>query len=274
MLIKTLVENNAISPEFNTEHGLSLYIETGGTKLLFDMGASGLFLENARKLGVDIAEVDFALVSHGHYDHGGGLKLFLEENMKAKVFLRQQAFFKRYSKRENDELHEIGLDRELASSERVVFTPDQINIAEGIELFSNVTGRELFSSSNGTLMSEKDGQIIEDPFGHEQNLIITEAGKTALFAGCAHNGIVNILKEFMRLKGALPDTVFGGFHLYNPYTKQSEAPELVEKIGILLKNGRTKYYTGHCTGLESYGHLKRILGDQLEYLATGSVIYL
>ncbi|MEL7608276.1 MAG: MBL fold metallo-hydrolase [Bacillota bacterium] len=273
MLIKTLVENNAISPEFHTEHGLSLYVETGKTKFLFDMGASGLFLENARKLGVDIASVDFAVVSHGHYDHGGGLKLFLQENSKAKVFLRQTAFLRRYSKREN-EWREIGLDRELEGSERLVLTPDRFEIAEGIELFSNVTGRELFSVCSSALMVEKDGAVIQDPFEHEQNLIVAEAGKTALFAGCGHNGIVNILKEFMRLKGTPPDTVFGGFHLFNPSTKTSESVELVEKIGGFLKNGHTKYYTGHCTGMESYGHLKEILGERLEYLATGSVIHL
>ena len=200
--------------------------------------------------------------------------MFLQENAKAKVFVRRQAFIKHYSKRDKDELHEIGLDPELAKNERVILTPERFHIAEGIELFSNVTGRELFSLSNETLMAEENGKIIEDPFGHEQNLIITEMGKTALFAGCAHNGIVNILKEFIRIKGKLPDTVFGGFHLFNPSTGKSEAPELVNNIGNVLMNGNMVYYTGHCTGMESYGRLKELLGERIVYLATGSVIHL
>jgi 7,8-dihydropterin-6-yl-methyl-4-(beta-D-ribofuranosyl)aminobenzene 5'-phosphate synthase len=71
MLIKTLVENTAISKDFGSEHGLSLYIETKKHKILFDVGASGLFLQNAKRLGVNIVDVDFLVISHGHCDHGG-----------------------------------------------------------------------------------------------------------------------------------------------------------------------------------------------------------
>jgi mRNA degradation ribonuclease J1/J2 len=72
MIIKTLVENTALSKNFGSEHGLSLYIEANSHKILFDVGASELFLENAKKLNVDISEVDYLIISHGHYDHGGG----------------------------------------------------------------------------------------------------------------------------------------------------------------------------------------------------------
>ena len=77
MVIKVLSENTAAAPEFKAEHGLSLFIETGDHKILFDTGAGGVFLENAKKLGVDIAQADFAVISHGHYDHGGGVRQFL-----------------------------------------------------------------------------------------------------------------------------------------------------------------------------------------------------
>jgi 7,8-dihydropterin-6-yl-methyl-4-(beta-D-ribofuranosyl)aminobenzene 5'-phosphate synthase len=90
MLIKTLVENTSISKDFGSEHGLSLYVETKKHKILFDVGASDLFLQNAKKLNVNIADVDFLVISHGHYDHGGGLKTFLKENTKAEVFLHHK----------------------------------------------------------------------------------------------------------------------------------------------------------------------------------------
>ena len=72
MIIKVLSENTAASDEFGCEHGLSLYVETGKHRLLFDTGASDLFAKNAARLGVELSAVDTAVLSHGHYDHGGG----------------------------------------------------------------------------------------------------------------------------------------------------------------------------------------------------------
>jgi len=271
MIIKALVEDTAVSDEFQTEHGLSLYIETGNYKLLFDVGASGLFLENAKKLNVDIADVDMAVISHGHYDHGGGLRLFLRENAKAQVFLRQRAFEKHYSLHPDGRMKHIGLDEELKREKRLVYTGDRFFIGKGIELFSNVQGKELYPSSNRVLYMEKDGETVEDPFEHEQNLVITEEGKKVLFAGCAHNGIVNIIRHFIGLKKRPPDYVFGGFHLCNPSAKQSESPALVTRIGEYLKNTQSQYFTGHCTSMDSYSLLKGVLGERLQPLATGCI---
>lgn len=272
MIIKALVENTAVSEDFQSEHGLSLYIETGKYKLLFDTGASSLFLENAKKLNVDIADVDFAVISHGHYDHGGGLELFLQENKKAEIFLHRKAFEKHYALRPDGGLDFIGLDERLQHNKRLVLTSDRLSIAEGIEVFSNVKGREMYSSANRVLLAEKDGETVEDSFEHEQNLIIREGGKMVLFAGCAHNGIVNIVHRFIGMKRRPADYVFGGFHLYNPSLKQSEPPALVIQIGDFMKATRSHYFTGHCTGMESYKLLKEVLGDRLEYLPAGSAI--
>ena len=89
MRIAALMENTAVSEEFVCSHGLSLYIETRGHRILFDMGQDGRFLENAKKLGIDIAGVDLAILSHGHYDHGGGLRAFLETNSQALIHIQK-----------------------------------------------------------------------------------------------------------------------------------------------------------------------------------------
>ena len=98
MKIITLVENRTTSKEYKCKHGLSLYIETSNQKILFDMGPNNYYLQNAKKLDVKIEDVDLAVISHGHFDHGGGLGSFLKVNDKAKVYLSKKAFCKHYKK--------------------------------------------------------------------------------------------------------------------------------------------------------------------------------
>ena len=87
MKIQALVENTSQTPGTKEQDGLSIYIETDKHKILFDMGADSLFLENAENLSIDIREIDIAVISHGHYDHGGGLEAFLSASEKAKIYI-------------------------------------------------------------------------------------------------------------------------------------------------------------------------------------------
>ena len=91
MKITVLTENTSACG-LTFEHGLSLYIETNGHRLLFDTGQTALFSENAERLGVDLAAVDICVLSHGHYDHGGGLKRFIGLNDHAPIYLSHHAF--------------------------------------------------------------------------------------------------------------------------------------------------------------------------------------
>ena len=275
MIIKTLVENTALSKNFGSEHGLSLYIEANSRKILFDVGASELFLENAKKLNVDISDVDYLIISHGHYDHGGGLGAFLRKNTKAEVYLHRLAFGKFYALRSNDELEYIGLDEALKKNSQIVLTSDRFFIGMGVHVFSNITRKEPLPKANNSLFMEYNGQIVQDTFAHEQNLIIEEDGKTLLVTGCAHNGIVNILEHFHDLKGRMPDYVIGGFHLSSRSSgSSSEEPEMMDKISKYLLDTNAKFYTCHCTGIEPYKRLKVIMGDSIDYLSAGSEIHI
>ena len=271
MLIKTLVENTSISKDFGSEHGLSLYIETKKHKLLFDVGASDLFLQNAKKLDVNVDDVDFLVISHGHYDHGGGLKTFLKENTKAEVFLHHLAFGKYYAIRPNEKLDFIGLDEDLKQNKQIVLTSDRFFIRNGIQLFSNIVQKEARPKSNNGLLTEYKGQKVDDTFAHEQNLVIEEDGKTLLVTGCAHNGIVNILEHFHPVKGRMPNYVIGGFHL-SSRSGGNEESDMIDGIGKYLMSTKAKYYTCHCTGIEAYERLKSAMGDRIDYLSAGSEI--
>lgn len=256
MKITSLLENTAGSPVVESEHGLSLYIETENIKILFDMGQTALFASNAEALGIDLGDVDIAVLSHGHYDHGGGLEKFLEINSKASVFINRDAFLPHYNGTEKY----IGLDISLSCSERIIFVGDECNIGEGLTLLS-CNSKERKHTLGGAELTEKVGEeFIPDDFRHEQYLLITENGKRILISGCSHKGILNIVEWFT------PDILVGGFHF-------SKLPldSTLASAAKMLDAYPTEYYTCHCTGTEQYGFMKKYM-KRLNYLSCGESI--
>lgn len=274
MILTTLVENKSAYDTLGAEHGLSLFLQTQTDRILFDMGKSELFLRNAESLGLALDRVEIAIVSHGHYDHGGGLFAFLNCNKKAPVYIREQAFESHYSERVNDELADIGLDKSLLDSGRFVFTKEIEEIGTGLTLFSHVTGRDLFSQCNATLLMRKGASVICDDFLHEQNLILEEGKNAVLIAGCAHCGIVNILRRAESILCRMPDIVVGGFHLQSASAKKTEPEARVRAIGEVLLASGAVFYTGHCTGDEPFEILHEMLGDRIRPLHTGTKIHI
>ena len=113
--------------------------------------------------------------------------------------------------------------------------------------------------------------MIDDTFAHEQNLIIEKDGKTLLVTGCAHNGIINILEHFQKIKGRMPDYVIGGFHL-SSRSGGNEDSDMIDRIGKYLMATKAKFYTCHCTGIEAYERLRSVMSNSIDYLSAGSEI--
>lgn len=269
MVLTVLSENRSNSPFLGAEHGLSLYLEAGGRRLLFDMGASGLFWENARKLGIDLSSVEMAFLSHGHDDHSGGLHIFLQGNAHAPVYLREGCFAPLFS-RSGDGCRPIGPDPALASSPRLVFTGMQERPAEGLFLFSDLRHRAHWPSTNRNLLLEEGGSLGPDPFLHEQYLLVQEGGSTLLLSGCAHRGIENIVARCAEHLGRAPDAVVSGFHLTSPRSGQAAGEAEVQAVGrALAAFPRTRYYTCHCTGERPFAQLQGALGGRLFPLHAG-----
>jgi 7,8-dihydropterin-6-yl-methyl-4-(beta-D-ribofuranosyl)aminobenzene 5'-phosphate synthase len=254
MHVVTLMENTVCRDDLACEHGLSLYIEACGKKILFDAGQTGAFADNARKLGVDLAQVDFAVLSHGHYDHGGGLRRFLEINQTAPVYLRREAFGDHY----NGTAKYIGLDKALLESGRLVFVPDMLEISPGITLYGGPMELRREIRAFG-LTRRENGEFLPEDFRHEQYLLIEEKGKTVCFSGCSHRGVVNIADRFR------PDVLIGGFH----FQKLTEEGQLLQAAEELLDFGGV-YYTGHCTGEAQFAFLKRRMGSRLREIPAGT----
>ena len=275
MKVTLLLENTSCRPEIKCEHGLSMYIETAAHRVLFDMGPNAMFLENAEALGVDISAVDVAVLSHAHDDHSGGLELFCKRNAAAPVYLQREVWGDYYVVTP-EKCRYLGLDHALHRYDsRFRLAEGHTVIDEELQLFSGGMGRDLWSHANDTLRVKVGEEFPKDRFRHEQNLLVTENGKTALFAGCAHNGIVNILRRAEELLGRAPDAVFAGFHLYNPSLRRPEPRTLVDAVAReLAARAHTRYFTGHCTGAEAFDELKETLGDRLTYMSGGSVFEL
>ena len=271
--IIVLLENTTGSPNLKCKHGLSLYVETESYKILFDMGPNDLFLKNAEKLGVDISSVDIAVISHGHVDHCGGLKYFLEKNKKAKIYLRSQAVEKHYVKVLGIPFY-AGIDRKLTSCERFVFTDDIYKINDEITLFSKVIGHFPLPKSDGNLFVKTGKKMLPDDFSHEQNLIITSGDKRVLICGCAHAGIVNIVGGAKAIIGEEPDAVIGGLHLYEPSRRRYESDEYIDSVAGSLAAGKSSYFTCHCTGEKACEKMKARLVSRLTYLRTGAELRL
>lgn len=253
MKITALTENTS-KRGLPVEHGLSLYIELADKKLLFDTGQSDLFSENAVKLGKDLGEVDVAVLSHGHYDHGGGLKKFLEINKKAPVYMSRYAFEPHY----NGEKY-IGLDTGL-NRDRFIFTDGVSKIADGLTLCScNEKEKKLELGTFGLNML-KNGELVPEDFRHEHYLLIEEKGKRTLISGCSHKGIINIENWFK------PDALVGGFHF-----SKIEPGERIKTYAEILDSYNTDYYTCHCTGAEQFKFMKKYMKN-LNYISAGETI--
>lgn len=268
MRFTTLFENTACSEDLAYGHGLSLYIETANHKLLFDMGPDDGFLRNAEKLGVDLEAVDVAILSHGHYDHGGGLEFFSRLNPRAKIYIHRAAFGDFYAERPGGDLEYIGLDQSL-DLYRFTLTADRQVIDQELTLFGGVPDPTGALAASATLRQRTWDGTVQDVFAHEQNLLILEGDKAVLVAGCAHRGIVNIIRKAEDLLGRKLTAVVSGFHLFQLKEGDPKADELIRQTAEALTQNDTVYYTGHCTGDYAYEKLKEVLGDRLQRISGG-----
>ena len=273
MKVTVLMENSTPNNRLCAKHGLSLFLETTSHKVLFDMGPDSSFLANAKALDIDVALADVAMLSHGHFDHGGGLGAYLdltaEVEHPAPVYVHPRAFLKHFANGPTG-FRDIGVDPSLAANPRIVPTGDSLRIDDELRLFADVTPKLFFPKSNAVLMEEIPEGILPDEFAHEQSLLVTENGKTTLVSGCSHCGIVNVINKAEQLTGGPLHAVIAGFHLMDPASGRLEDPSVTTEVARFLASRPTRYYTFHCTGLDAYGVLRDVLGDRINYLYAGS----
>ena len=259
MKCTVLVDNRTNNPALETEHGLSVLLETERHRILLDTGASDLLVRNAQKMGIDLGMVDYVFISHGHKDHAGGLKHFMAINDKAKVIVSPDAMSgKFYSKRGH--LPSITSDWPSIPEERLIKVDKTCEITDGITVMAHFPHVYPKPIGNQNLFIETgEGSFVPDDFRHELALY-TEG---FLFTGCAHSGLENIL-------AACPwpvQTVVGGFHLLDGYESEEELTDL--SLHLKIKYPDTHFYTSHCTGNEAFLVMKKQLGDSFQAFSCG-----
>lgn len=279
MRVTVLMENSTPSSRLVAGHGLSLWIELDGgrgdgRRVLFDMGPDKAFLANARTLGVDVTSADLAVLSHGHYDHGGGMAAFLgacaDVDREVPVYAREHAF-EAHASGTGERHHAIGIDPALASDPRVRVLRETREVAPGLTLFSADRRVHPVARSNARLlMMGANETLVPDDFAHEQSLLVEEAGRRVLFSGCSHGGILNIMDAAEELAGGPLDAVVAGFHLMDPSGGTVEDAELTRSLAAELAARSTRYYTFHCTGTDAFALLRDELGERVSYLHVGS----
>ena len=233
--------------------------------------SSAQFLENAKMLGIDLAAVDTVFLSHGHYDHAGGILPFAGVNKTAKIYLQKGAVKEYYSVKLGQEKY-IGINPDIRNLPQIEWIDGDKKLDEELEVFSNVTGRKLWPKDNLTLKRKEAEGYVQDEFDHEQYLVISCEGKKILVSGCAHNGILNILDAYRSRYGGDPDVIISGFHMMKRTGYDETDIALIRETAETFAKTDIKLYTGHCTSEPAYLIMKEILGSQIVWVHSGDCI--
>ena len=274
MRITVLVENTGPS-ELKIEHGLSLYIEFNDKKYLLDAGPSDSFFKNAHALSIDLGRVDKAVLSHGHYDHGDGFMVFLNQ-YKDKVVYGAKNIFDDYYSGSGGSVHYIGLSSKLKQMKNRFNTISKdTKIDEKIYLILDDVSNTKEIGVQKKLYKKVDDVLPPDNFDHEVSLEFDTPKGLVICNSCSHAGLESIVDNIKKRLNKPVYAYVGGLHMKstkNHIETSSFTEEQIQNLCIFIKKNIQYVLTGHCTGNVSYDLLKKYLKDRIDFLTTGKTI--
>ena len=254
-----IVDNTAADPLL-ADHGFALLVRHAGGTLLFDTGQSAL-VANCRALGVDLGAVDSLVLSHGHYDHTGGVALFLADNNRARVYAHKQILAGHHSFK-NGQNRYIGMtEADIAAMDAL--PPARLKLIEGshplggtMGLISDIPRLHAMENTGGQFYLDAQASL-EDVIADEVVLWLRTARGLVIVTGCCHSGLINTVNHVLRETGERKlCAVIGGLHM----EKASEG-RIVETAARLKAAGIERLVHCHCTGARATGMFRELLGD-------------
>lgn len=269
--ITTLSENNAAIPPFLGEQGISVLIETGTAGILLDAGQSISVSHNLDVMGVDLSRITKIVLSHGHFDHTGGLRPLLQKmRRQLDIVAHPDVWSAKYSHVDNHPDRYIGIPYpkfELESlGARFQYSSQPVVLADGITTTGEVPMTTDYEQIDGHLFVKENGKLKPDPLLDDLSIIIKTAKGLAVILGCAHRGMINTLNHARKLTGIKEiELVMGGSHLIG-----SSEERIWQTIAALKEMDVKRMGLCHCTSLPVEAILAQEFGDRFFFNGTGS----
>ncbi len=270
----TVLSENSVPKSGNLigEHGFSAVVERGDDKILFDTGRGSALIHNSRFLGVDLGSIRKVALSHGHSDHTGGLVELFRDMTPREVFAHPDIFNSRFHELPDGSRRPIGMPFSRAFLEglgaRFVLGKEPREVCPGVTLTGEVPRVTPFETGDSTLVVGPEHGGGKDLLLDDLSLMVEGESGLAVILGCAHAGMVNILRYVRQLKPDRPiRLVMGGTHL-----GMSAEEQMVQTIEALKEMGVEKVGASHCTGLEGSARLMAALGDHFFFAGVGTKV--
>ena len=271
--VTTLVDNSVSLSGSGLigEHGLSLYTETVDNKILFDTGQNLALAHNANVLAIDLSRIDAVVISHGHYDHTGGLKHLLEKNTTFNLYAHPDVFDDKLRSRNSGAYKKIGipLDKSVFDHTAVQMhlNKDPDEIATGVFTSGEIPQENDFETIESRFFVQRAGEIIPDPLADDQAMILDTRKGLVVLLGCSHRGVINTLNHVKKL---FPEkkihAIIGGLHLGKATDVRLQ--KIIDHLGAFELE---KIGVSHCTGTKAMQALFERFKDKVFINSAGTV---